>query len=429
MTRKIIQTTLFTLIVTIAVLFIQSPITTSGQVSQDDLQDELSAIEQELADIQARINDVNSAIASEESKQTDLSNDVNYLGQLITQTELEIRQKELDIQKKETEVKILERELNDLEIQLASLEIHIAKLEDTANEIVNSIYVETKSSSFIDILLSSDKSTDFLSSFTYHTSLAESDQATLEELTAKRDEVLEYRNDIQEKTEEQKKIAYAIQLQQDDLERAKEELTQQQLDKTYLLNNSYITVDSYEGQLGSLTQEQQEALAQRNLVLQQIQQTIGVGNGQYVAKGTWIAKEGNTGCGTGNHGHIVVLNNNQIVNPCSVFPTANNWCGTENASLDWPMRNDLTWFVTGGYNAYHQAVDVSYSGSSDGKYFVAPFAGYVHHVQSACDVSWCNQDVLGIPGVTCNTPNANGAVLCENQDCSQGWQIGFWHVE
>lgn len=392
-------------------------------VHADDLEDELEQLQEELEKIQQEKQAAEQALNSEKAKQGSLTSQINILSAEIKQKELEIKEKKTDIRKKETEIKILEEEITDARQQIEGLEGKVDDLELAAAEIVKTIYVETKTNSFIDMLIKSDQTQSFISQIQYHTALGRYDQNTLSELHDEKDLLEENKAILEDDKLEIEKLAEQIKKQKEDLEKDTEQLNGQIAYKNQLLQNSRVAAMYYGEIYDNLTDEQKRKEAELDYILQQIVGSATKPKG-YVVKGQVIATEGNNGCSTGPHTHFglaidvgTYIDSDDWVNPCSYLPYRSFWYGScgGNGQIRYPYNDPF--YSSRGYSWYHKALDL-YAGPD--KYVRAAHNGYYFEEAPPCSNSWCS--------VGCKSPTNPCVKVCESVDCKSGKVSIYCHV-
>ena len=161
--------------------------------ADEDLYDELDRLEKELADIKRQKVELDEKIANEKNLQNSLSYQIYQIANSISQLELDIKEKEIDIEKKETEIKILEEDITEARHLIESISKDVTQLQNTANDIIATIYIESKTNNMIDILLTSDASQSFVSQIQYHTALGTHDNELLFKLQDEKDTLEEHK--------------------------------------------------------------------------------------------------------------------------------------------------------------------------------------------------------------------------------------------
>lgn len=393
------------------------------KAEEDDLYDELKRLEEELARIKREKVDLDTKIEGEKDLQGSLSAQIYSLTNSIAKLQLDIEEKEIDIEKKETEIKILEEEITEARQQIGHIGGDVSELEDTANDIIKTIYVESKTNSIIDILLASDAGQSFMSQIQYHTALGTHDQNTLEELQHEQKILEEQKKSMENDKLEIEKLAEQIKKQKELLEKDREQLSAQKSQKNNLLANSKVAAAYYGSMYDNLTDEEMKKEAELDYVLQQIVLSATKPKG-YAVKGQIIAVEGNNGCSTGPHTHFGLaidvgdyINDSDWVNPCSYFPYAVfNWgvCSGNN-EISYPYHSPLYSFR--GYLWYHKGIDFV-AGSN--KYVYASHDGYYFEENAPCSNSWCS--------VGCKGPINPCVKVCEDLTCKTGKVSIYCHV-
>jgi peptidoglycan hydrolase CwlO-like protein len=388
-----------------------------------DLYDDLEDIEEELAEIKRQMQDLNNKIASEEQLQNTLAGQIYSLTNSIAQLELEIKEKELDIEKKETQIKILEEDITEAELLIENIEGDVDTLQATADDILKTIYIESKTNSLIDILLQTEEGQSFISQIQYHTALGARDQNALENLESEKNILESEKKEMESNKLEVEKLAEQIKNQKEDLEKDQESLSSQKAQKNQLLQDSQIAAAYYGGLYENLTDEEMKKEAEMDYILQQIALSATKPSG-YAVKGQIIATQGNNGCSTGPHTHFGMakdvggyIDDGDWVNPCSYLPYHSFWYGTcsGNGSIRYPYNDPF--YSSRGYSWYHKALDLV-AGSN--KYVYAAHDGYYFEETPPCSNSWCS--------VGCKGPTNPCIKVCESVDCKSGKLTIYCHV-
>ncbi len=405
----------------------------SIEASSDDLYEELERLKKELAQIEKDKQDLNSRIDSEKSLQNSLSAQIYNLNNSIAELELNIKEKEVDIEKKDTEIKILEEEITEAKQQIDNIGKDVSELEDTANDIIKTIYVESKTNSMIDLLLTSEASKSFMSQLQYHTAIGSNDQKTLEELEHEKEILEEQREAMEEDKLEVEQLTEQIKKQKELLEKDREQLSAQRIQKNRLYSQSQENIESYSSLLDNLSDEEKINLAHQARLQQELFNQFGeIISGQYVVKGTIIGKEGQTGYAFGEHLHFTITKDGLRYwgelspycaaygcnpNPCNYLPAGVGGCGISGSPLEWPMRG--CYYYTspwgprclGGHCSFHDAIDLSYCWSQK----------YTNDYIYAVHDGWVQYGTM--------SDGCKYAIICENHNCNIGYKSGYFHLE
>lgn len=422
--RKLLAICITILLLVLApLLIIDSSSSKPAYAADEDLYEKLKKLEEELEKIKNSKLDLENKINSEEATQSSLTSQISTLSNSIAALELDIAEKEIDIEKKETEIKILEEEITDDRHLIQAIEKDVYELESTADDIIKTIYVDSKTNSVIDILLTSDQSQSFFSQIQYHTALGSREQNTLEELQTEKSTLEEQKQKLEDNKLEIEKLAEQIKKQKEELEKDQEQMSAQIAQKNTLLQNSQIAAAYYGQQYDDLSDEEMKKEAELDYVLQQLVNTPSAPKG-YVVAGQIIATEGSNGCSTGPHTHFGLaidtggyIDGNEWVNPCSYLPTRTFWWGTcgGNGQIRYPYNDPF--YSSRGYTWYHKGLDL-YAGSD--KYVRAAHKGYYFEETSPCSSSWCSYG--------CSTPIQTCIKVCEDVNCSTGKVSIYCHV-
>ena len=383
----------------------------------DELYKQLEELEKQLTLIKQQKIDLGNKIDQEQALQGSLTVEINNLSNNISKLELDIKEKEVEIEKKETKIKILEEDITEKGLLIDNIKGDVKDLQLTANDIVKTIYVDSKTNSIIDILLNAGVTESFFSQIQYHTALGTYDKNALETLRQEKGLLEDEKESLEDNKIEVEILAEQVSKQKENLEKDREQLATQKVQKNQMLQNSQVAAAYYGQQHANLSDEEKKKEAELNYVLQQIIQNPTKPKG-YAVKGQIIAKEGNNGCSSGPHTHFgFAIGRDNWKNPCTYLPTEQfNW-GTCSGTgeIGYPYKNPF--YSSRGYTWYHQALDL-YAGTD--KYVRAAHDGYYFEETPPCSNSWCY--------VGCNTSTNPCIKLCEDLNCQTGKISIYCHV-
>jgi hypothetical protein len=278
------------------------------------------------------------------------------------------------------------------------------------------IYIESKTNSAIDILLTSDETKSFVSQIQYHTALGTYDQNALMNLQSEKQTLENQKQKLEDDKLEIETLTEQIKIQKENLEKDKENLSAQKVQKNQFLQNSQVAAEYYKSQYDNLTDEEIKKEAQLDYILQQLIDSATKPKG-YVVKGQKIAVQASNGCSTGPHTHLGLAVDGVWSNPCSYLTYYNfTWieCGGD-GSIRYPYNG--TFYMSQYYKSYHQALDLV-AGSD--KYVYASHDGYFFEENAPCSNSWCR--------VGCKTSTNPCAKVCEDISCKKGKTTIYCHV-
>jgi len=403
--------------------------------SEAELQEELERLQRELEEIQRQKQQAQNALNAEKNKQGSLTSQISILAAEIAEKEIEIKEVETEILKNETQIKILEEEITDTQKSIENLEKKVSELEAAASEILKAIYIDSKTHSFIDILLDSEESESFISQVQYHTALGTHDQNTLAELQQDRTQLEEAKIKLESDKLETEKLAEMVSQQKEDLEKQKESLNSQIAQKNKLLQDSKIASSYYGQEYNNLSDDQKRKEAEMDYIIQLLANTSTKPKG-YVVKGQAIATEASNGCSTGPDTHFGIalndanpyISSEEWVDPCTYatyrlpyygFGWGSCGSGSTNDADDSKPRYPYagTFYSSRGYSWYHKALDL-YAGY--GRTVYAAHDGYYFEEPGSCSNSWCS--------VGCKSATNPCVKVCKNYDCTNGPVSIYCHV-
>ena len=304
--------------------------TSSSDLNQkiNNAKNEQAEIRGQMSSIQKEVEDLNSKITNYENEIIDLGNQVEDIEKNIEEAQNKINETQKDLEEKE---ELLEKRL------VASY-----KAGETT---------------YLDVLLSSDSLTSFLSNYYLMEQLAQYDN-----------ELIETVKQTKEQIEESKKILEDSKVKIEDIKKSEEskkaELSVAKSEKTQKVNNLSVEDKQLQKQIEEMQAEdariraaikQAEAEAERRKQQQQQQQNNNNNNTQ---------NNSNTGSnnGTSNGGNN---SNNSNSSGGSSNTSSGNNSSSNSSGFIWPVPAAYKTITTGLYyssGAYHGAVDFGTSG-------------------------------------------------------------------
>ncbi|MFW5702696.1 MAG: murein hydrolase activator EnvC family protein, partial [Candidatus Dojkabacteria bacterium] len=339
--------------------------------ANDDLQQELDELRGQIDDINRQQKELEQAIEQERNSQNEINSELRLLQREQALIQSEIDEKELKISELNLQIELLNQRIVDTEKTIEENESEVEELDEKAQIEISRMYLDQKSNNGkIDLFFASGE-VDFVKTGLYQQTINNDTNNALKQL-----------KDLQEKLEQDR-----VQLEQDktqvDSDKASIEEERVALDEkraelqpkinrfAQLFSEAQRSISSSEDAYASLDDQEERLQARLTLLKQQISDSVGsITNGTFVAEGTIIGIEGNTGVSTGAHLHFGVRINGAYVNPCSHLPSkqlANTTCGVGNPSIPgWPMDGS-PWFTSGFRTASrptHNAIDLSTGGGA-----------------------------------------------------------------
>jgi hypothetical protein len=345
-----------------------------------------------------------------------LQGEENSLKNQIAYLDNQIYLSELEIQSKESEIKVLSGDIGDLSTRLE----RIGNFLDYQGEIFANrarlAYASDQLSSF-DIILGAENLDDALRRIKYLHVLEDQDIQALNDL---RDTRASFKD--QKKTLEDKKA---------DVERLKREVEDQKANLIYQQSSKENLLTETRGQESAYQKRLKILEAERAAIIAALSQK-GTKIGP-VSRGQRIARQGKTGCATGNHIHYSIhktSNLNITYNPGNYLNLSPGICQytsysrVVSDSLYRPASSCNA--LTQGYGGGHAAYDIVsgdgqvYASESGTAYLVKDSPTIYYNGQQMSFKSWCN-NVVGAPyngvgyGIKIVHPN--------------GLTTSYWHIQ
>ncbi|MBD3280703.1 peptidoglycan DD-metalloendopeptidase family protein [Candidatus Dojkabacteria bacterium] len=390
-------------------------------------QEDLDNVQKELAELRKKQQELDSQIDDQQALSNKYGAEVYALNSEIKKLELEVQEKQLVIDELNLQITILEQEIEDTKEEIAKTEQEIAKLQEETDERLADMYLDIKSfDNSVNMMFASEGSGDFVKEGLYREAMQEETNEKLDKLALAKDNLEKDKEKLETdriKVEEDKTL---LEQERIALESDQTVLAQKRNKFEAMKRESDTATAALAIEYETLSEEEKKLQAQLELLKQQIFNEVGqIPSGEYVAEGTVIGYEGNTGVSTGNHLHFGAKINNSYQNPCSILPgkqLLNTYCGTSNPKVNtWPMSGN--YWLTSGYGwrggSFHYAIDLSSGGSAP---IIASHSGWIYYGNdNAC--SWYTGSY------PCNGQGANYAIICENKNCNTGIKTMYFHLK
>jgi len=293
-------------------------------------------------------------LQDEEYEQLNLTEKISYINSQIRNTENNIRILEIEINAQNIEIKLLEEDIRKKEENISVLGQEISILEDSVSKRV----VESYKYSFVGVLEMFLDTTSFstvLRKTKYLAVTRTQDRNALEHFSTKVGELREeeavlsaQRAELQEKRNqvEEEKIALAI-------ERAS--LEDNKAEQAVLLAESARRQAQYQEDLREITLATAEVTRAISDLANHLYETGQLGDGSQVWAGSYLGKQGHTGCSFGSHLHFEIRNSNGYrVNPLSGYLKYSGGYILSGIYTT-PMSGA---YLTQGYSSAHPAIDM-----------------------------------------------------------------------
>lgn len=404
------------IILIIVMFFGMFPFTSATQA--ETLEEQLARLQREIAEIQNQKNNLQNQINSNNYTISGYSSEVSKL-----YAEAQIYQKEIDelnlqIKELEVSINILDEDIKQTEEEILEKERYVAELELESNtRIKNSYYnfriygsIEgTGSLPFLNNINSYFKDSQ------YKEIIQSDTNSIITQLINLREQLREEKKLLAGKLEEVKKDKELIVIKQDDVSKKKEDLDAKMA--IYYQQINYLNAQNSNAQnsISVFSQEEAEKRRTANAIQLTIANSFSsISGGTYVVAGTLIGLQGCTGLCTGPHLHFMVYVNGSLVDPCSQL--SGGVCGYGSGGVQWPL-NPVSYYTSGYGNRcfnwggslycdFHNGIDIV------GSYATAPiYAAHNGYLFKGTD-----------------TYGAKYIIICQNQNCNQGYKTGYWHL-
>lgn len=385
---------------------------TYGQTLQEqleELQTQIDEIQQSKENIQVEIEKNEQVINSYSSEAATIYEEILLFQKDIEQLELNIRELEITIE-------IIEEDIFEKQNEIEEKQKNITELEDQSNERIKSNYFNYRlfgsNDTFSDSFLNIDSVNTFFKDSQYKEIIQKQTNELMRELAILKTELESTKVELDAQLVELNKERDNLDIRRDDLAKQQDELLAKR--DIYFREISAIqnTINNKELQILAFSEEEAQKLSEVDRITQQLFNSFApTGEGDFVAAGKIIGRQGATGFATGPHLHFIVWENGSIQNPCSYLSGCVN-SGTLSSPVD--ANPILTsgfgerCFSWGGsdYCDFHNGVDLVTSPWNGAIY--AAHDGYIYK----------GVDEYG----------ALYVILCSESNCQSGIKTGYWHL-
>lgn len=366
-----------------------------------------------IQNLQEQIRDLEKKLVEAQDRRKTLSNQISYMDSQISLTQLRIN---------DTESKIdsLEHEIASLSGKIERLEISLGQLSQLLINRISETYKKGRFS-YLELLFTSGKFSDFLNRFHYIQIVQANDKKLLYQVQEAKQTFEEKRKLREEKKAEQEKLRSTLLSQ-------KKTLDSQRKEKEYLLSVTKNDEKRYQDLRAA-------ALAELNQI-QKAAEFLKAGAKPYhINRGDVVGVQGNTGYSFGEHLHFGVYNyksmdsmpadwyHSNSVEPSTVLSSRSvTWdesCGNDgqktvgSGSWDWPYKSDFRITQGFGYTCYSNSF---YNGNPHPAYDMAGSSGATIYAVEQGDAYSC-RNCLGDGG--------NGVFIFH----PDGKMTLYWHLQ
>lgn len=391
--------------------------------AEASLEDQLNALEQEIANLQAEqdaiqsdINSNNYLIAGFDAQASALYGEIEIFQKDIQKLELEIQEIELSIQ-------VLNKQIEESRQEIEESEAVISELENESSKRIKDSYMKFRvygdEGGSGANLFNVDSINDYFKNVQYKDLIQNDTNYMMNELARLRQELVVTKAELEESLVQVEKDKTLVEIQRVDLDKRKSELEVKVAQYNQQILALQQQVDSSQQTLAVFEQEQIQLEADAELIRQELFNSFSpTAPGEFVKAGRIIGQQGCTGLCSGAHLHFSVQDNGGWRDPCGYLPGGGpvSGCGWGNRLSTWPIAgtvyytsafgNRCFWWGGTYYCDYHTGAD--FAGVPWNTAIYAAHDGYAYK----------GTDPYG----------ANYVIICENTNCNVGIKTGYWHL-